>query len=146
MVITSPTLFARARGGDRFWKRRRILSLSAHYYGRKQNCYTIAIKYVNRALRFSSIARKLKKADTKALWETRLAGGCQELGTNFPNMKMVMNDVGIGLDRKILQNMAVFEPRSFRGLALLTRSCEAEKGLNSIEGPSTTGVVTRGML
>lgn len=29
MVITSPTLFARARGGDRFWKRRRILSLSA---------------------------------------------------------------------------------------------------------------------
>ncbi|KAK8375723.1 hypothetical protein O3P69_008469 [Scylla paramamosain] len=65
MVITSPTLFARARGGDRFWKRRRVVSLSAHFYGRKRNCYTIAIKYVNRALRYNTLARRLRKSDVR---------------------------------------------------------------------------------
>nr|XP_053626389.1 50S ribosomal protein L20-like [Cherax quadricarinatus] len=77
MVISSPTLFARARGGDKYWKRRRILSLSA-------------------------------------LWDTRLTAGCLELGTNYTNMKSVMDDVGIAIDRKTLQNMAIWEPRSFR--------------------------------
>ncbi|XP_042877644.1 39S ribosomal protein L20, mitochondrial-like [Penaeus japonicus] len=146
MVITSPTLFARARGGDRFWKRRRILSLSAHYFGRKKNCYSIAIKYVNRALRFSTLARKQKKSDLRALWKTRITGGCEELGTSYNSMKYTLNDVGIGIDQKILQNMAIWEPRTFRGLALLTKAKETEKGLNSLDGPSVSGVVTRGML
>lgn len=33
-----------------------------------------------------------------------------------------------------------------QGLALLTKAKETEKGLNSLDGPSVSGVVTRGML
>lgn len=146
MVISSPTLFARARGGDKYWKRRRILSLSAHFFGRKQNCYSIAIKYVHRALRYGVRARKIKKYENRKLWDTRLTAGCLELGTNYTNMKSVMDDVGIAIDRKTLQNMAIWEPRSFRALASLTKAKEEEKGLNCLGGPSSVGVVTRGML
>ncbi|KAG7166006.1 50S ribosomal protein L20-like [Homarus americanus] len=146
MVITSPTLFARARGGDRYWKRRRILALSSHFFGRKQNCYSIAIKYVHRALRYGVRARKLKKADDRELWDTRINAGCFELGTKYSDMKAVMNDTGIALDRKILQNMAVWEPRSFRALASLTKVKQAEMGLNTLGSPPPSGVVTRGML
>ncbi|XP_045112712.1 39S ribosomal protein L20, mitochondrial-like isoform X2 [Portunus trituberculatus] len=145
MVITSPTLFARARGGDRFWKRRRVLSLSAHYYGRKQNCYSVAIKYVHRALRYNTLARKLRKNDARELWTTRISAGCTELGTKYPDMKLMMDESSIALDRNMLQNLAIWEPRSFRALALLTKSRQ-EVGLNSLEGPSPVGVVTRGML
>lgn len=146
MVITSPTLFARARGGDRFWKRRRIFSLSAHFFGRSQNCYTIAIRNVHRALRFGTKARLLKKRDVRVLWDTRINAGCQELGVNYTQMRTVMDDIGVALDRKVLQNMAIWEPRSFRALAAITKAKEAEKGLNSLEGPPPEGVVTRGML
>ncbi|XP_045612592.1 large ribosomal subunit protein bL20 [Procambarus clarkii] len=146
MVVSSPTLFARARGGDRYWKRRRIFSLSAHFFGRKKNCYTVAVRYVSRALRYGVRGRKLKKYDNKQLWDTRLTAGCLELGTNYTNMKVVMDDVGVALDRKVLQNMAIWEPRSFRALASLTKAKEEEMGLNSLSGPSLSGVVTRGML
>ncbi|XP_068210839.1 large ribosomal subunit protein bL20m [Palaemon carinicauda] len=145
MVIVSPTLFARARGPDRFWKRRRILALSAHFFGRKQNCYSIAIKYVHRALRYGTRARTLRKREIKSLWKTRLNAGCQEFGVDFKQMHSVLDDAGVALDRKILQNMAIFEPRSFRGLAMLTKAKLSENGLNSLEGPPD-GVVTRGMI
>ncbi|XP_064092667.1 large ribosomal subunit protein bL20m-like [Macrobrachium nipponense] len=145
MVIVSPTLFARARGADRFWKRRRILALSAHFFGRKQNCYSIAIKYVQRALRFSTKGRALRKKEMKNLWETRINAGCQEFGVDFSQMHSVLDNAGVALDRKIIQNMAVWEPRSFRGLALLTKAKMFENGLNSLQGPPD-GVVTRGMV
>ncbi|XP_063613950.1 large ribosomal subunit protein bL20m-like isoform X2 [Penaeus indicus] len=117
-----------------------------HYFGRKKNCYSIAIKYVHRALRYSTIARRQKKLDLKALWKARITGGTEEFGTSYNSMKYTLNDIGIGLDHKILQNMAIWEPRTFRGLALLTKAKETEKGLNSLDGPSVSGVVTRGML
>ncbi|KAK7074344.1 hypothetical protein SK128_004578 [Halocaridina rubra] len=145
MVITSPTLFARSRGPDRFWKRRRILALSAHFYGRKQNCFRVAIRSVHRALSFSTKARALKKRDMRILWNTRINAGCEEFGLNFDRMKIVLDDTGVALDRKVLQNLAIWEPRSFRALAMLTRAKEAEQGLNSLQGPPP-GVVTRGML
>ncbi|XP_071531025.1 large ribosomal subunit protein bL20 [Panulirus ornatus] len=146
MVITSPTLFARARGPDRYWKRRRILSLSAHFFGRKKNCYSIAIRYVHRALRYAVRGRVLRKYENRELWDTRLSAGCQELGTSYTDMKSVLNEAGIALDRKTMQNMAIWEPRSFRALALLTKAKQAEMGLNSLDGPPAAGVITRGML
>jgi len=145
MVISSPTLFARARGADRYWRRRRILSLSQHYYGRKQNCFSIAIKYVNRALRYSTLHRKIKKKDNLRLWETRLDAACNELDTNWSSFKNTMDGTGIALDRKTLQNLAIWEPRSFRGLASLAKSAETN-GLNSLDALPHSRVITRSML
>lgn len=122
-----------------------MLSLSAHFYGRKKNCFSVAVRYVHRALRFNTLARRIKKRDNRALWDTRIGAACTELGTTYSDMKVVMEDSNIALNRIILQNLAIWEPRSFRGLALLTKS-KQEEGLNSLEGPSPAGVVTRGML
>ncbi|KAK3860087.1 hypothetical protein Pcinc_033840 [Petrolisthes cinctipes] len=146
MVITSPTLLARSRGADKYWKQRRILRLSAHYYGRRQNCYSIAIRSVRRALQYSTLHRRLNKVMYKTLWEGRINASCQELGTTYNDMYATMDQAGVALDRKILQNLAIWEPRSFRALALLTKAKQEEEGLNSLDGPVPAGVVTRGML
>jgi len=145
MVISSPTLFARARGADKYWRRRRILSLSQHYYGRKQNCFSIAIKYVNRALRYSTLHRQIKKGEDKRLWTTRLGAACSELDTNWNAVKNTMDDTGIALDRKSLQNLAIWEPRSFRGLASLSKAAKTD-GLNSLDALPHSRVITRSML
>lgn len=50
------------------------------------------------------------------LWDTRLNAACHELGTNFLTMRRTLNEVGIGLDRKSLQHLAIWEPRTFRVL------------------------------
>lgn len=120
--------------------------MSAHFFGRKKNCYSIAIRYVHRALRYAVRGRVLRKYENRELWDTRLSAGCQELGTSYTDMKSVLNEAGIALDRKTMQNMAIWEPRSFRALALLTKAKQAEMGLNSLDGPPAAGVITRGML
>ncbi|CAL4144993.1 unnamed protein product [Meganyctiphanes norvegica] len=145
MVISSPTLFARARGADKYWRRRRIMSLSQHYYGRKQNCFSIAIKYVNRALRYSTLHRQIKKREDKQLWNTRLEAASTELGTNWNSVKNTIDETGIALDRKSLQNLAIWEPRSFRGLASLAKAAETD-GLNSLDALPHSRVITRSML
>lgn len=86
MVFQTAALFIRSRGPDAFWRKRRIFKLSAvngvpdkwnilHYYlililfvmkhftGRKRNCYSIAIRYVHRALAYAFKSRQLKKED-----------------------------------------------------------------------------------
>lgn len=55
-----------------------------HYFGRKKNCYSIAIKYVNRALRFSTLARKQKKSDLRAVSMGSCYGECSVGKQNGP--------------------------------------------------------------
>lgn len=123
-----------------------MFSLTAHFYGRKKNCYTSAIRYVHRALQYNTLARQLKKRDLKELYDTRITAACTELGTQYTDMKSVLDNTNIALDRGILQNLAIWEPRSFRALTLVAKAKQAELGLNSLEGPSPAGVITRGML
>lgn len=83
MVFTTIARFVRSRGPDEFWRKRRIFKLAAvsdliilihgnisakflllqHFQGRKRNCYSIAVRYVHRALAFATKGRRLKKED-----------------------------------------------------------------------------------
>lgn len=84
MVFTSVIRFIRSRGPDEFWRKRKILRLSAvrlkftenylqflnfvyncfqHFYGRKRNCYDLAIRTVHRALQYSTKNRELRRDD-----------------------------------------------------------------------------------
>nr|CAG4644422.1 EOG090X0H9C [Lepidurus arcticus] len=147
--MTYPCL-ARVRSADKFWKRRRTFKLTSHYYGRKRNCYSIAIKYCHRALAYATKARLLKKKVAKDLWETRIGAAAAELGSSYDNIVYGMSRCNIALNRKSLANLAVWEPRSFKALnkiaiARLRIDPELPKGLNDL-GPAPVGVITRGML
>uniref|UniRef100_T1IES4 Uncharacterized protein n=1 Tax=Rhodnius prolixus TaxID=13249 RepID=T1IES4_RHOPR len=65
MVFQTVALFVRSKGPDEFWRKRRIFKLAAHFIGRRRNCYSIAIRYVHRALAYATKGRKLKKEDMK---------------------------------------------------------------------------------
>nr|CAG4638826.1 EOG090X0H9C [Cyclestheria hislopi] len=141
-------LLSRIPSADKFWKRRRILRLTAHYYGRKRNCYSIAIKYCHRALVYATKSRELKKKDMKELWEQRIEAGSQELGSSYEALVRGMARCNIVLDRKTLANLAIWEPRTFKSLVQIASAKLRQnppKGLDNL-GPPPTGVITRGML
>nr|CAG4652288.1 EOG090X0H9C [Triops cancriformis] len=150
MVQITYPCFARVKSADKFWKRRRTFKLTAHYYGRQRNCYSVAIKLCHRALAYSTRARLLKKKVAKELWETRIGATAQELGSSYEAIVYGMSRCNIALDRKSLANLAVWEPRSFKALnkVAITRlrgDPDLPKGLNNL-GPAPAGVITRGML
>jgi len=141
-------LFSRAPKPDNFWKRRRLFKLTSHYYGRKRNCYSIAIRYAHRALAYATKGRKLKKNDAKELWEQRIQAGAAEFGSSYEAVVRGIARCHIALDRKTLANLAIWEPRTFKSLTQIASAKLKQdpiKGLNDV-GPSPTGVITRGML
>nr|CAG4638143.1 EOG090X0H9C [Chydorus sphaericus] len=144
----SKALWSRSSNPDGFWKKRRLFRMTAHFYGRKRNCYSIGIRYCKRALAYSSKGRKLKKADIKELWEQRIQAGCAEFGASYEQLVKGLTRCHLALDRRTISNLAIWEPRSFKSLlrvSLAALQQEQLSGVNSIEPPSA-GVITRGML
>nr|CAG4649804.1 EOG090X0H9C [Scapholeberis mucronata] len=147
MLITR-VVCNRAPKPDNFWRRRRVFKMTSHYYGRKRNCYSIAIRYVHRALAYANKGRQLKKRDILDLWKTRITAGCRELGTSYEALVVGMARCRIALDKKTLANLAIWEPRTFKSLTQIAAAKlkeEPVKGLNNIS-PPPSGVITRGML
>lgn len=116
MVFLSLNLFARARGPDEFWRKRKIFKLAAHFYGRRRNCYSMAIRGVHKALWQSTIGRRIKKQDMKELWETRATAATEEHGLTFNLLRVGLNRCSILLNRKTLADLAIWEPRTFKSL------------------------------
>ncbi|XP_063224213.1 large ribosomal subunit protein bL20m [Bacillus rossius redtenbacheri] len=148
MVFQSLVFFTRSRGPDEFWRKRKIFKLSAHFIGRRRNCYSIAIRSVHRALVFATKGRKLKKQDMKDLWDVRLTAACEEHNFSYPLLAEGLSRCNILLNRKSLSDLAIWEPRSFKALASLAWSRVAQDGLakaRDLDEPPA-GVITRGML
>ncbi|KAL6257336.1 hypothetical protein P5V15_010909 [Pogonomyrmex californicus] len=117
MVFLSLNLLIRSRGPDEFWRKRKIFKLAAHYYGRRRNCYTVAIRGVQKALIYCTRSRQLKKEDIKELREQRLEAATNEHGINFSILKEGLTRCNILLNRKSLADLAIWEPRSFKAIA-----------------------------
>ncbi|KYN10561.1 PREDICTED: 39S ribosomal protein L20, mitochondrial [Trachymyrmex cornetzi] len=116
MVFLSLSFLTRARGPDEFWRKRKIFKLAAHFYGRRRNCYSIAIRSVHRALTYSTVGRQLKKEDMKELREQRLGAATSEHGINFTILREGLSRCNILLNRKSLADLAIWEPRSFKAI------------------------------
>uniref|UniRef100_A0A1B6C6W6 Large ribosomal subunit protein bL20m n=1 Tax=Clastoptera arizonana TaxID=38151 RepID=A0A1B6C6W6_9HEMI len=149
MVFLSLFKLARSRGPDEFWRKKRIFKMSAHFRGRKRNCYSLAVRYVERAMQFATKGRELKKLDMRELWTTRVTAGCEELGLTFPLLKDGLIKSDVLLNRKTLADLAIWEPRTFKALTQLAWTKAAEdnmKGIDKVREEPPDNVFTRGML
>ncbi|CAD6230506.1 GSCOCG00006792001-RA-CDS [Cotesia congregata] len=147
MVFKSLTLFARIRGPDEFWRKRKIFKLAAHFYGRRRNCYSITIKGIHKSLMFCFRGRKLRRRQISDLWNTRLEAACLQHGISPKILKEGLSRNEMFLNRKVLVDLAIWEPRTFKSLAKIAWSRCKIDGLNDVQHLNLpTGVITRGML
>ncbi|KAL1457891.1 hypothetical protein WDU94_008072 [Cyamophila willieti] len=116
MVFPTALLLARTPNPDRFWKKRKIFKMSAHFYGRSRNCYSIAIRSVHRALQYARRSKDHKKADSIALYTQRIRAGAEEHGVPYVLFREGLTRSNIMLDRKTLSDLAAWEPRTFKSL------------------------------
>ncbi|KAM3962319.1 mitochondrial ribosomal protein L20 [Aphomia sociella] len=141
MVFLSVVNWVRCRGPDEFWRKRKIFRLAAHYIGRRRNCYSIAIKNVHRALVYATKARKLKKADMKSLWQTRITAACEQHNITYYTLKEGLDRANIMLDHKSLSDLASWEPRTFECLAAVAKKkIELDGFIDGTDKQKPTGV------
>jgi len=112
----------RARPPNRALKREKILALAKGFRGRSKNCYSIAIRRVQKALQYQYISRKLKKREMRSLWITRINIATREHNVNYSTFMNKMVQCNIQLNRKMMSELAIHEPRSFKALTELGKS------------------------
>jgi len=75
--------------------------------------FRLAKQTVTRALQFGYRDRRNKKRDLRSLWITRINAAARENGTTYAKLIANMKAKKIELDRKVLADIAVNEPKSF---------------------------------
>ena len=65
---------------------------------------------------YSYVGRKLKKREYRALWIARINAAVREEGLTYSVFIHKLNEKGISLDRKVLADLAMNNPESFKAL------------------------------
>jgi large subunit ribosomal protein L20 len=97
-------------------RRKRILKQAKGFYGKRKNVYTVAKNIVEKGMTYSYVGRKLKKREYRQLWIARINAAVRAEGMTYSQFIHKLNEKGIGLDRKVLADMAMNEPASFTAL------------------------------
>ncbi len=97
-------------------RRKRILKQAKGFYGKRKNVYTVAKNVVEKGMTYSYAGRKLKKREYRRLWIARINAAVREEGMTYSQFINILKVKNIELDRKILADMAMNEPESFKKL------------------------------
>ena len=97
-------------------RRKRVLKAAKGFYGKRKNVYTVAKNVMEKGLTYMYVGRKLKKREYRALWIARINAAVREEGLTYSQFIHLLNAKGVGLDRKILADLAMNEPESFKQL------------------------------
>ncbi|MDA3936558.1 MAG: 50S ribosomal protein L20 [Actinomycetota bacterium] len=97
-------------------KRKTVLTRAKGYYGAKSRSYRAAKEQVQHSLQYEYRDRRTKKREIRRLWITRINAGARLSGMSYSQFMHGLNVAEIGLDRKVLADMAVNDPASFAAL------------------------------
>lgn len=97
-------------------RRKKVLKQAKGYYGKRKNVYTVAKNVLEKGLGYQYAGRKIKKRDYRTLWIARINAAVREEGLSYSVFMDKLNKKGIALNRKVLADLAMNEPESFKKL------------------------------
>ena len=100
-------------------RHKKVLALAKGFRGRRNNVYRIAKQAVMRAGQYAYRDRRTRKRVFRALWITRINAAAREHGISYSRFIAGLNKSAIGLDRKVLAELAVNDKPAFA--AIVTR-------------------------
>ncbi|HXL58720.1 MAG TPA: 50S ribosomal protein L20 [Chitinophagaceae bacterium] len=97
-------------------RRKKILKQAKGFYGKRKNVYTVAKNIVEKGMTYSYVGRKNKKREYRQLWIARINAAVRAEGLTYSEFINRLNTKGIEINRKLLADLAMNEPASFKAL------------------------------
>jgi large subunit ribosomal protein L20 len=97
-------------------KRKKILKLAKGNFGARKNVWTVAKNTVEKGLVYAYVHRKLKKRAFRTLWIARINAAVRPFGLSYSKFMGSINKSGIGLNRKVLADLALNNPDAFKAV------------------------------
>ena len=108
---------ARIKGAVTTRKRRKkVLKLAKGYWGSKSKHFKMAKQAVMKSGNYAYIGRKHRKRDFRRLWITRISAAAQLNGMNYSTFMNGLKKANVGLNRKMLSEIAIADPAGFARL------------------------------
>ena len=106
-------------------KRRLFREASGNVMGRHK-LYRTVRETIIRARVFAWVHRRLKKRDMRALWITRITAAVRARGMSYSVFIHGMDLASVKLNRKMLSEIAIFEPQIFDELVEIAKQSTAK--------------------
>ncbi len=97
-------------------RRNRVLKLAKGFRGRRKNCYKRANQAVERALNYATADRRRRRREFRSLWIVRINAAARANGTTYSRLVAGLKKANVGLDRKVLADIAAAFPADFAAI------------------------------
>ena len=105
------------RGVTAHARHKKVIKQAKGYRGRRKNTFKVAKQAVEKSMQYAYRDRRVKKREFRSLWTQRINAGAREYGISYSVFISGLKKLNISLDRKILADLAMNEPSSFKHLA-----------------------------
>ena len=108
----------RAKRGFKARRRRnRILKAAKGFRGKRSSCHSVANEAVQHAWMHMYRGRKNRKRDFRSLWIVRINAAAHRVGQSYSKLIGGLGKAGVGLNRKMLAELAISDPVAFEQVA-----------------------------
>lgn len=97
-------------------RRKKILRAARGYWGSRSKVFTIAKNTLEKGMQYAYRDRKVKKREFRALWIQRINAGTRQQGMSYSVFMGKLNAKNIGLNRKVLADLAMNNPEAFKAV------------------------------
>jgi large subunit ribosomal protein L20 len=94
-------------------RRKRYLKAAKGYFGARSKVYTVAKNAVEKGLTYAYRDRRNKKRAFRRLWIARINAAARLNGTTYSRLMHGLSNAGVGLNRKVLADLAMNHPEAF---------------------------------
>ncbi|HLT51051.1 MAG TPA: 50S ribosomal protein L20 [Arenibacter sp.] len=97
-------------------RRKKVMKQAKGYFGRRKNVWTVAKNAVEKAMLYAYRDRRTKKRNFRSLWIIRINAGARLHGMSYSQFMGQVKANNIGLNRKVLADLAMNHPEAFKAI------------------------------
>ena len=97
-------------------RHKKVLKQAKGYFGHKSKLFKVANQQVLKSGNYAYRDRRQKKRDFRKLWITRINAAARINGMSYSRFMDGLKKAGVELDRKVLSDIAITDPKGFTAL------------------------------
>jgi large subunit ribosomal protein L20 len=106
-------------------RHKKILDRAKGYYGARSRVFRVAKQAVIKAGQYAYRDRRQRKRQFRALWITRINAASRANGLTYSRLIAGLRKAEIGLDRRVLADLAVHDKAAFTSIVEKARAALA---------------------
>lgn len=120
-------------------RHKKVLKQAKGYFGSKHRLYKTAKEQLMHSGQYAYRDRKQRKRDFRKLWITRINAACRQNDISYSRFIEGLTKAGVEINRKMLSEVAINDPKAFTELVKVARDGKAGK-IKANEVKSTSEV------